>query len=255
MRVGLTALVAAGAAGLTMAEADRVQIRALQGVLFYLAAYGIMNAGAFGVLMLLPSRAAGAPDAAGRYGPPPATSAETFEDLAGQGRRYPLLGLAMTVCCLSLIGIPLTIGFFGKFYLLQPAWGAKLSWLVIITVVNAAISAAYYLRIIAAMYLRDDPATAEAMDSDIADAAEHARATHRIGRRAFPIVASIAISVALTLLFGIILPATNALSAQVRQAAMPEGGIPRLPVPPGTDDDHGAAPATQPAPAAAAMAR
>src|SRR5688500_10380194 len=99
-----------------------------------------MNAGAFGVLMLLPSRATSyghgarayaggarayggsayggsAATRAARLRPPPATTAETFEDLAGQGRRHPLLGLAMAVCCFSLIGLPLTVGFVGKFYL------------------------------------------------------------------------------------------------------------------------------------------
>ena len=64
------------------AEQMNIQQEALQGVLFYLAAYGIMNAAAFGVLMLLPSR-----------DNKPATSAETFEDLAGTGRKHVGLGL------------------------------------------------------------------------------------------------------------------------------------------------------------------
>ena len=107
----------AGSAGYVQGLADS----ALAGVLFYLAAYGIMNAGAFGVLMLLPARSPAHAQA-------PATSAETFEDLAGQGRRHLALGLAMAVCCFSLVGLPLTVGFFGKFYLLAPAfrWRWKL---------------------------------------------------------------------------------------------------------------------------------
>src|SRR5205085_5192432 len=119
---------------------------ALSGVLFYLAAYGIMNAAAFGVLILLPGR-----------DNPPATSAETFDDLAGQGRAHPALGLAMAVSCFSLIGIPLTVGFFGKLLLIKPALDRAFYGLVIITMINAAISAAYYLKIIAAMFLLAEP--------------------------------------------------------------------------------------------------
>ncbi|HEY8666917.1 MAG TPA: NADH-quinone oxidoreductase subunit N, partial [Tepidisphaeraceae bacterium] len=119
MLVGLTALISATSAA--------VQTEALQGVLFYLAAYGIMNAGAFGVLTLLPARRAAV-----------ATSAETFEDLAGEGRKHPALGLAMAVCCFSLTGLPLTIGFFGKLFLIKPALDVgtrSMNWLVVITMV------------------------------------------------------------------------------------------------------------------------
>src|SRR4051812_38008512 len=80
MLVGLTAL--------TAAMRGETQVSALQGVLFYLAAYGIMNAGAFGVLMLLPARSKRS--WSGETEPiPPATTAETFDDLAGQGRNHP----------------------------------------------------------------------------------------------------------------------------------------------------------------------
>ena len=102
MLVGITALLSGR------------DLRALEGVLFYLASYGIMNVAAFGVLMLLPSRSN-----------KPATSAETFDDIAGAGRRHPALGLAMAVACFSLTGLPLTIGFFGKFKVADAAlwWG------------------------------------------------------------------------------------------------------------------------------------
>src|SRR4029453_17887968 len=102
MLVGIAALPTAGE-------------RALSRGLFYLAAYGMMNAAAFGILMLLPSRDG-------------QSAAETFEDLAGQGRRHIGLGLAMTVSCFSLIGIPLTVGFFGKLLLIYPALYGGLNW-------------------------------------------------------------------------------------------------------------------------------
>jgi NADH-quinone oxidoreductase subunit N len=224
MLVGLTALCAAGASTTDFSAAARVRGSALQGVYFYLAAYGIMNAAAFGVLMLLPSRAdrqatrrrrGHADDVT-----PPATTAETYEDLAGQGRRHPLLGLAMAVSCFSLIGLPLTVGFFGKLYLIKPALDAKLFGLVVVTLVNAAISAAYYLQIVGTMFLRPDPATSEAMESDIADAEAERAATEKYPRRVFPIGAAVALSAGLTLALGAVFPATEQLSQQVHEAAM-----------------------------------
>jgi NADH-quinone oxidoreductase subunit N len=62
----------------------------------------------------------------------------------------------MAVCCFSLIGLPLTIGFFGKLYIIRPALQGHLYWLVVITMINAAISAGYYLKIVAAMFLRPE---------------------------------------------------------------------------------------------------
>ena len=222
MLVGLTALAGAHLS-LPLVRAFQVQPDALEGVLFYLAAYGVMNAAAFGVLQMLPSRAADLGARPRGYATdvtPPATTAETYEDLAGQGRRHPLLGLAMAVSCFSLIGLPLTVGFFGKFYLIHPALQAGYVWLVVITVANAAISAAYYLRIVATMFLRPDPATAEAMESDIADAAAEGTAVESYPRRVFPIGLAVAASALLTLLFGTFFPATNQLSQQVQEAAL-----------------------------------
>jgi NADH-quinone oxidoreductase subunit N len=168
---------------------------AIRGVLFYLTAYGIMNVAAFGVLMSLPARTAR-----------PASSAETFEDLAGTGRQHVGLGLAMAVACFSLTGLPLTVGFFGKVYLLKPALLGHNYWLAAIMMVNAAISAGYYLRIVAVMFLR--PAATPI------DAAPPAAI-----RPSLPILVAIAISTGGTLLFGIILPATNMLSLTVTQAS------------------------------------
>jgi NADH-quinone oxidoreductase subunit N len=163
MLVGVTALVTATGNPL-------VQQAALAGVLFYLAGYAIMNTGAFGVLMMLPSRNrefAGFLEPGGNEERVPAatgTSAETFEDIAGQGRKHLALGIAMAVCCWSLTGLPFTVGFFGKFFLIKPALQAangpvqeRMIWLVVLLVINAAISAAYYLKIIAAMFLRPEP--------------------------------------------------------------------------------------------------
>ena len=182
-----------------------LQVESLQGVLFYLAAYGTMNAAAFGVLMLLPAR--------GENRTAPATSAETFEDLAGAGRDHPALGLAMAVACFSLIGLPLTVGFFGKFYLVRPALSvpadhpmrSAMVWLVVITMINAAVSAAYYLRIVAAMFLRPEPTGP--------------RAEAGPAIRSMPATLAICLSVAGTILFGVVFPATEMLDSKAESAA------------------------------------
>jgi NADH-quinone oxidoreductase subunit N len=117
-------------------------------VLFYLVAYGLMTVGAFAVLMSL--AAAGA------------EKADTVDDLAGLGQTRPAAALLMTVFLLSLIGLPLTAGFMGKFLLFVGAFDAPATGpmrnmyriLAVVAAVNAAIGAVYYLRIIGVMYLR-----------------------------------------------------------------------------------------------------
>ena len=187
-------MLVAVAALITTADPN-IQNDALRGILFYLTAYAIMNIGAFGVLILLPSKKAQA-----------ATSAETLEDLAGQGTQHPFLALAMAVSCFSLIGLPLTVGFFGKIFLIVPAWEAQLNWLVVILVINAAISAAYYLRIVAAMFLR--PLATDA-DGEARPAAE----------RSLPVLASVCVSMVAVLWLGIALPATARLTTRATTAA------------------------------------
>jgi NADH-quinone oxidoreductase subunit N len=202
MLVGITALLAAWHLPKSEPIAT-IQSDALQGVLFYLAAYGITNIAAFGVLQLLPSRHNR-----------PATSAETFEDIAGQGRKHIGLGLAMTVACLSLTGIPLTVGFLGKIYLTLPAGHANLVWLSIVLWINAAISAAYYLRIVVAMFLRSEPTQMLAGPT---------AGPLRIPQPA-SVVFAVLLSVILTLLLGSFFPATNLLSRRVEAASKLENG-------------------------------
>lgn len=204
MLVGLTALLYAHyAPSLHSSQVANVQNDALRGVLFYLAAYGIANVAAFGVLSLLP--AAGAQS--------PGSSAETLDDVAGTGRSHPILGLTMAVACFSLIGLPLTVGFFGKLFLIVPAWKAQLGGLVIITVINAAISAGYYLRIVGTMFLR--PA---------ATVIPSASATSQPPRRApLAIAVSITLAVLAVLALGIIFPTTQALSHLASRSTALEG--------------------------------
>jgi NADH-quinone oxidoreductase subunit N len=108
--------------------------------MFYTASYAAMNVGAFAVISHFAS-------VGERY--------VTLEDYSGLGRRSPLLAAVLTVFLLSLIGIPITGGFFAKFYVFTAALQANLVGLVIIGLINSAIAAYYYLRIIVFMYMRE----------------------------------------------------------------------------------------------------
>jgi len=109
-------------------------------VMFYTASYAAMNVGAFAVV----SHLAGAGE---RF--------VTLDDYAGLGRRSPLLAATLTIFLLSLIGIPMTGGFFAKFYVFSAALQANLVGLTIVGVLNSAVGAYYYLRIIVMMYMRE----------------------------------------------------------------------------------------------------
>ncbi len=109
-------------------------------VMFYTAAYAAMNVGAFAVV----SHFANAGE---KY--------VTLEDYAGLGRRSPFVAATFTFFLMSLIGIPITGGFFAKFYVLSAALKSNLVVLSIILVLNSAVGAYYYLRIIVMMYMRE----------------------------------------------------------------------------------------------------
>jgi NADH-quinone oxidoreductase subunit N len=109
-------------------------------ILYYLFAYTFTTVGAFGVLCLC----ARAGDEASEVG-----------DYAGLGRRHPLLASTLTLFLLSLVGIPPLAGFVGKFYLFGAAVRGGYLWLAIIGVLNSAVAAYYYLRVIVYMYMRE----------------------------------------------------------------------------------------------------
>jgi NADH-quinone oxidoreductase subunit N len=110
--------------------------------MFYTAAYAAMNVGAFAVV----SHFANAGE---KY--------TTLEDYAGLGRKSPVLAATFTFFLMSLIGIPITGGFFAKFYVLSAALAPKsnLVGLAVILVLNSGVAAYYYLRIIVMMYMRE----------------------------------------------------------------------------------------------------
>jgi NADH-quinone oxidoreductase subunit N len=115
-------------------------------VLYYLLAYTFTTIGAFGVILMLVERAG--------------EEAVDVRDYAGLARRHPLLAATLSLFLLSLIGIPPLAGFVGKFYLFGSAVRAGYLWLTVVGVLNSAIAAYYYLRVIVYMYMREPDTTA-----------------------------------------------------------------------------------------------
>ena len=109
-------------------------------LMYYLVAYGLMNLGAFAVVV-----------AVGKKG----ELNEEFNDYAGLGFRYPALAMMMTIFMLSLTGIPPLVGFTGKFYVFSAAVKAGYIWLAVIGVLNSVVSAYYYIRVVVTMYMQE----------------------------------------------------------------------------------------------------
>ncbi len=109
-------------------------------VLFYLLGYSLVKVGAFTIVSEIGGQGE-------RY--------LTLDDFAGLGTRQPFAAAAMTLFLLSLLGMPITAGFFGKFYVFKAAIGSKLIWLAVLMTINTAIGAYYYLRVIVVMYMRE----------------------------------------------------------------------------------------------------
>jgi NADH-quinone oxidoreductase subunit N len=110
----------------------------ISAAMFYSAAYAAMNVGAFAVITQM------------------AGSGERFsqiDDYSGLGKRSPLLAAALTFFLLSLIGIPITGGFFAKFYVFSAALRTHIIWLTVIGVANSGMGSYYYLRLIVRMYM------------------------------------------------------------------------------------------------------
>jgi NADH-quinone oxidoreductase subunit N len=113
------------------------------GMLFYLFAYAFTNVAAFAVVI-----------AVGRFAGS-SGGGETVDDFAGLAHRQAGLAAVMALFMLSLAGVPPLAGFLGKLYVFGAAVEANLAWLAILGVINSVISAYYYLRVVAAMYMRD----------------------------------------------------------------------------------------------------
>jgi NADH-quinone oxidoreductase subunit N len=141
-----TGYILAGLAAFAGARDRAVAELGIEAILFYVLGYGVMNIAAFSVVGMLQRDTR-------RFG-----GMASFAGLAG---RAPWLAAAMAILLLSLTGIPPTVGFFAKLYVLVATVDAGLGWLAVIIALNAALAAFYYLRVIVTMYMRDaeaDPA-------------------------------------------------------------------------------------------------
>jgi NADH-quinone oxidoreductase subunit N len=113
-------------------------------ILFYLLAYSVTNLAAFGVIAMLGARE---------------RANDELRDYAGLWHTRPALAALMTVCLLSLGGIPPTAGFIGKWYIFSAAVSAGYYWLAIIGVLSSVVSVFFYIRVIVMMYMSDREGT------------------------------------------------------------------------------------------------
>ncbi|MEO6923630.1 MAG: NADH-quinone oxidoreductase subunit N, partial [Bryocella sp.] len=133
-------------AGYLLVAFTAIQTEAVSGVLFYAAAYTAMNAGAMLVVTLLSG-----------FNEP----LLTIEDFTGVALKKPYLAALMGVFMISLIGIPFTGGFFGKFYIFTGAIHNGYVWLAVVGLANSGVACFYYLRFLVALYSRPVAATPE----------------------------------------------------------------------------------------------
>jgi NADH-quinone oxidoreductase subunit N len=108
-------------------------------LLFFLAGYAVTNLGAFIAVIAVSNK----------------VGSDRISDYDGMGKRAPFLALALTLCLISLTGIPPTVGFMAKFYIFSSAVQHGLLWLVIIAVLNSVVSAYYYLRVVKVMWFNE----------------------------------------------------------------------------------------------------
>jgi NADH-quinone oxidoreductase subunit N len=109
-------------------------------VLFYLLTYALVKVGAFTIV----SQLGGAGE-----------KHLTIDDYAGLGERQPFVAAMLSLFLLSLLGLPVTAGFLGKFYIFKAAIDSGLIWLAVLMAINSVIGAYYYIRLIVVMYMRE----------------------------------------------------------------------------------------------------
>ena len=146
-----TGYIMAGLAAFANATDPDVAAQGIESVLFYVLGYAVMNTAAFAVVGMLQRDT-------NRFG--------GLNSFAGLASRAPWRAAAMTILMLSLTGIPPTVGFFAKLFVLLAAVEASLVWLAVVIVLNAALAAFYYLRVIVYMYMRDPEPDPAQLDSN-----------------------------------------------------------------------------------------
>jgi NADH-quinone oxidoreductase subunit N len=125
-----------------LVAAPKAGSMAISAVIYYLAAYTVSNALAFGALVFAGSAK---------------REAVTYEDLAGLGRRNPMIAIPFLLGVLSLMGFPPTAGFFAKYYIFMAAVqaGGGMVWLAVLGAITSAIGSYYYLRVLVFLFMRE----------------------------------------------------------------------------------------------------
>src|SRR6266850_2131834 len=142
-------ILVAFAAVTSMAKGGRSEAAAAYAaVLFYLLSYALVKLGAFTIVSQL-----------GGTG----EKNLSLDDYAGLSQRQPVVAAMLSIYLLSLLGLPVTAGFFGKFYIFKAAVNSHLLWLAVLMAINSIIGAYYYLRVIVLMYMREPSAEAAAV--------------------------------------------------------------------------------------------
>ncbi len=118
------------------------------GLLFFLLSYTLTNLGAFIAIIAISNK----------------INSDQIDDYTGMGKRAPLLAVALTICMVSLTGLPPTAGLIAKIYIFSGAVDQGLLWLVIIAVINSCISAFYYFKVVKVMWM-GEPAAPEKVTS------------------------------------------------------------------------------------------
>ncbi len=125
---------------LTAAAATDHPEAGIAAALFYLVGYALVKMGAFLIVAQLGG---------------PGERHVDIDDFTGLARRQPAMAACLSLFLLSLLGLPITAGFLGKFYVFNAALESNLIWLAILLALNSVIGAYYYLRVIVAMYMRE----------------------------------------------------------------------------------------------------
>ena len=159
-------------------------------LVFYLAAYALMNLAAFAVITLRERQTPFGDD---------------IRSVQGLAKAAPALAIALTVAMLALAGLPGTAGFIGKLFLIEAAVEADYTWLGVAIAIGTMISLAYYLRVVAAIWMRpgEEPATDAGPLPAMAGGSQEADAVAR-GARCRTIVALALIAAAATIAFGVV---------------------------------------------------
>jgi NADH-quinone oxidoreductase subunit N len=139
--LGYSSIAHAGYVLVALTSDSRIGIAA---GMFYMASYALMNIGAFAVISHVAAKH---------------EQHVRIEDLSGLSRREPAIAAMLAIFVFSLIGVPLTGGFFAKFYVFQAALDSHLVWLTVLGLACSAVAAFYYLKIIVAMYMREPSET------------------------------------------------------------------------------------------------